>query len=483
MGVASEVAASRYLYGKDDGLAWSDLPVKAYVATWDVNVYNAHARRERRPAYARASCAPRLGYDAREAGAAPDVFRRFPPGPATDSASAATALATGFKTDSGNIAWLPGDPEDGRLTTILEELRAKTGASIGVVTTVPFDHATPAAFVSHNTNRNAYYTGLKGRKGLGIADEIVLQTKPDLVVGGGSPLVDNPGFSARTGYISESLYRALQTSGGYLLVERKPGQDGGRALAAGADEAARQGRKLFGLFGGKGGNFEPPRVEGLPGPPRVVPGSAENPSLAGATEAALHYMSRDPDGFFLVIEQGDIDWANHDNDFRSMVGCVADLDAAVRAALAFVDRPKDAIDWSNTALIVTADHATGGLVLDPGRPLGRGELPRQDARIAGPEEALPRTGSDRGVAANGAAIKKPDYASPYVYPDEEVDYASAGHTNELVDLAAIGAADRDLLALRGTWYPGPLLDNTQINAALRRALGLRRLGRHARRTG
>jgi alkaline phosphatase len=483
MGVASEVAASRYLYGRDDGLAWSDLPAKAYVATWDVNVYNARARRERRPAYARSTCTPLLGYDVREAGAAPDASRRFPPGPATDSASAATALATGFKTDSGNVAWLPGDPEDGRLTTILEELRAKTGASIGVVTTVPFDHATPAAFVSHNPSRNAYYTGHKGYKGLGIADEIILRTKPDVVIGGGSPLLDNPEFDTRKGYISESLYRTLQTSGDYLLVERKPGRDGGRAVSLGAAEAAQERRRFFGLFGGRGGNFESPRAEASPGDPRIVPGSQENPSLAEATVAALDHMSGDPDGFFLVVEQGDIDWTNHDNDFRSMIGCVADLDEAVRAALAFVDKPGDVVDWTNTALIVTADHATGGLVLDPGRPLGPGELPRQDARVGEPEDAPPRTGSDRGVGANGAVLEKPDNASPYIYPDDEVAYASAGHTNELVDLAAIGAANRDLLALRGTWYPGPILDNTQINAALRRALGLRRLGRHARGTG
>src|SRR4030042_579946 len=74
----------------------------------------------------------------------------FPPGPATDSASAATALATGFKTDSGNIAWLPGDPAGGELPTITEEYRAKTGAGIGIISTVPVKHETPAAFVSHN---------------------------------------------------------------------------------------------------------------------------------------------------------------------------------------------------------------------------------------------------------------------------------------------------------------------------------------------
>ena len=487
MSVETEVAASRYLYGRDDGLAWNSLPAKAYVATWDVNVYNANARRAGRPPYSRSSFTPVLGYDVRKDGPKPlagsGATHRFPPGPATDSASAATALATGFKTDSGNIAWLPGDPPAGQLTTIAEEFRARTGAGIGIISTVPFDHATPAAFISHNTSRSDYYTGLKGYKGLGIADEIILRTKPDVVIAGGSPLLDNPGFDTKKGYISESLYRTLRTSREYLLVERKPGQDGGQAIAEGAAQAAREGRKLFGLFGGRGGNFEVPQVEDTPGRPQVIPGSEENPSLAEATEAALDYLAQDRGGFFLMIEQGDIDWANHDNDFRAAVGCVADLDGAVRAALAFVDRPGDDIDWTNTVLLVTADHATGGLFLDPARPLGPGDLPRQDARVEEKEDAAPRTGSDRGPASNGVVIKKPDYASPNVYPDEEVSFGTAGHTNELVDLAVTGAAARTFMKFRGSWYPGPILDNTQINAALREALGLPALGRHPRRSG
>jgi len=484
MSAQAEVAASRYLYGTDDGLAWQKLPGKAYVATWDVNVYNFNARRARRPPYSRSSFTPLLGYDVKTDGPSPltdrDAADPFPPGPATDSASAATALATGFKTDSGNISWLAGDPPEGGLTTIAEEYRARTGAGIGVVSTVPFNHATPAAFVSHNTSRNSYYTGLKGYKGLGIADEIILRVKPDLVIGGGHPLLDNPDFNTKRGYISESLYFGLKTSPEYLLVERTPGADGGRAVIEGAAAALRAGKKLFGLFGGKGGNFEVARAEDSPGRPRVTSGSEENPSLAEATLAALDYLGGDPDGFFLVVEQGDIDWANHDNDFRGMVGCVADLDGAVRAAIAFVDRPGDAVDWTNTVLLVTADHATGGLVLESAKRLGLGDLPRQDPRVADPE-APPATGSERGVAPNGAALKSPVYASPNVYPDEEVFYGTAGHTNELVDLAVAGAAARYFMKFRGTWYPGLILDNTQVNAALREALGLSALGRRAGR--
>jgi alkaline phosphatase len=149
-----------------------------------------------------------------------------------------------------------------------------------------------------------------------------------------------------------------------------------------------------------------------------------------------------------------------------MVGSVADLDGAVRAALAFVDRPGDALDWTNTVLLVTADHATGGLSFEPGRPLGLGDLPAQDSRLALPPA------SDRGVGPNGAGLKSPVYTSPNVYPDEEVSYGTAGHSNELVNLAATGAGTREFLRYLGTWYPGPIIDNTQINAALRRALGL-----------
>ena len=484
MSAQTEVAASRYLYGTDDGLAWQKIPAKAYVATWDVNVYNANARKARRPPYSRSSFTPLLGYDVKVEGPKPrtdqDTAGPFPPGPATDSASAATALATGFKTDSGNISWLPGDPPDGELVTIAEEYRAKTGAGIGVVSTVPFNHATPAAFVSHNTSRNSYYTGRRGYKGLGIADEIILRVKPDVVIGGGHPLLDNPDFNPKTGYISESLYLGLKTSPDYLLVERTVGGDGGRAVIEGAAAAFRAGKKLFGLFGGKGGNFEVPLAEDSPGSPLVKPATEENPSLAEATMAALDYLGQDPDGFFLVVEQGDIDWTNHDNDFRGMIGCVADLDGAFRAATAFVDRPGDAVDWTNTVLLVTADHAAGGLVLDRAKRLGLGDLPRQDPRVSYPA-APPPTGSDRGVAPNGAALKTPVYASPNVYPDEEVFYGTAGHTNELVDLAVAGAAARYFMTFRGTWYPGLILDNTQINAALREALGLSALGRRAAR--
>jgi len=476
MSVESEIAASRYLYGRDRALAWHSLPGQSYVATWDVTAYNLNARKAGRAAYSASAFAPLLGYDVRREGSRPypdEGFRGAAepvPAPATDSASAATALAAGVKTDSGNIAWRSGDPPEGALPTIAEDFRAARKGAIGVVTTVPFSHATPAAFVSHNTSRGHYYTGYRGYTGLGIADEIILQVKPDVVIGAGHPLFDNPSFDMKKGYISERLYQTLQTSTEYVLAERKAGADGSRTLNEAADQALARGKKLFGLFGGPDENFVHPVPENSPGSPRFKSESAEDPSLKDATLAALRVLGRNPNGFFLMVEQGDIDWANHDNDFRRLIGTMADLDAAVRAAIAFVDQPGDDIDWTNTVLVVTADHSTGGLRLNPSKPLGAGALPRQFPR---PKQA-PESGAEEAEAVplakpapRGAAFK-----SPFIYPDGEVSYSTIGHTNELVTLAVYGPAARLFLVFQGAWYPGPIIDNTEVNAAMRKALGL-----------
>jgi alkaline phosphatase len=479
MSVESEIAASRYLYGQDRALAWDSFPGRAYVSTWDVTSYNVNAGKTGRPLYSSFVFTPSLGYDVRRGGDRPypDGVSADPgplaTGPATDSASAATALATGLKTDSGNIAWRAGDAPDGGITTIAEELRSRRGGAIGVVTTVPFSHATPAAFVSHNPSRNHYYTGYRGYAGLGIADEIINVVKPDVVIGAGHPLFDNPAFDANKGYISEELYREILVSTDYVLAERKAGVDGGRTLAAAAESAAAQGKKLFGLFGGAEGNFTPLLPEMSPGSPRLTRETAEDPTLGDAVRAALRVLSRNPNGFFLMAEQGDIDWANHDNDYRRMIGCVTDLDEAVRAAVGFVDEPGDAVDWTNTVLIVTADHATGGLRLNPAVRLGAGKLPRQLGRGGQePEEASEEPAPGNGRHPARPRPQPPVSRSPFFYPDGEASYATTGHTNELVTLAVRGAAGPVFLECLGSWYPGPIIDNTQVNAAMREVLGL-----------
>jgi alkaline phosphatase len=436
---AAEVATSRYLYGEDNGMPWHDFPYQVPVATWDVTTYNNFAAQADRPPFAMEGFDPSLGYDPSVAGddpypihASEEADRYFvPPGGkafATDSASSSTAWATGHKVEDGKIAWHAGDEPDGALTTIAQRLRDERGYSIGIVTTVPFNHATPAAQVAHNISRNNYAE---------IAQQILTEMKPDVVIGGG-----HPAYSDR--YVPRALLEALKADASYVVAERRQGHDGAAALAEAAREAISGGRRLFGLFGGPGGNFEPPRPVHSPGSPEVRRATLENPLLAEATVAALELLSTNKQGFFVQIEQGDIDWANHDNDYARMIGTTWDLDLAVRAAVEFVDRPGDHLTWENTLIVVTADHVTGGLRFNPDVRLGLGMLPVQE-------------GENRS----------------FTYPEGEVTYASRSHTNELVLLYARGAGNGLFARYEGTWYPCTrIVDNTQVFSVLAEATGL-----------
>ncbi len=462
----------------DSGLQHWNWPYKGAVATWDVTTYNRYAYSagaavitdDKFDPMNTASFNAALGYDVSKGGALPypqstlaalnstaalgyfgTPLKGSTSGsagiPATDSASAGTALATGFKTDDGNIAWRTGDKADGSLKTIAEMFRAQRGGAIGVVSTVPFTHATPAAFVSHNISRSNYKA---------IGKEIITSVKPDVVIGGGHPAFNSASVNPDYTYIDSTDYAALKSSGDYILVERQAGVDGGAALVAKAGEAGGGGKKLFGLFGGVGGSFEY-HVPSSDGTASVTRGSTENPSLAQAATAAMTVLGKNPNGFFLMIEQGDIDWANHANNHQGMIGGMWDLDQTVRAVEAFIDRPGDAIDWNNTVVIVTSDHGNSFMRIDPSRKLAKGKLPLQQGKPAGSS-----------------------YGGDNLYPNAEITYGFNGnginaHTNEPVTLYARGSADIAALfkAYEGIWYPGSkLIDNTQLFRVMLGALGL-----------
>lgn len=438
MQLENEIATSRYLFGQDTALSYHCLPYRGNVATWDVTTYNHWARERGLPAYDPAMIEPKNGYDPDKGGSEPypletkEIDQQYLTSAATDSASAATAWATGWKTDSGNIAWLPDDPAEGALRTIAEILRDRLGYAIGVVSTVPFSHATPAAHVSHNVSRDNYYE---------IAAEILEKVKPEVVIGGGHPKWHKRNYH----YLSETTYSTVKADPAYVVVERTPGVDGSAAILAAACHAAKQGRKLFGLFGGPGGNFEPPVPHDDPGDPKIDRGSIENPSLKDATLAALEVLATDPEGFFVMIEQGDIDWANHANEFSSMIGATWDLHEAVETAIDWVNREGDDIDWRNTLLIVTADHGSGYMRLT--RRLGSGHLPTQQD----------------GCGLGGAPC----------YPDGDVSYGTRKHTNELVRLYAIGQGAELFRQYEADWYPCTrILDNTRIFHVLAASAGV-----------
>jgi alkaline phosphatase len=450
MNIEHEIATSQYLYGENYNMVWHHMDYQAPVSTWDVTTYNKYALANGGSVYDPANFNPLFGYDPTLGGRRPfplddsglDEYFLQMIG-ATDSASAGTAIACGYKTDDGNIAWLPGDPASGALKTIAERMREESGTAIGVVSTVPFTHATPATFASHNVSRNNYAQ---------IADEMIRMVQPDVVIGGGFP------YGGKFSYLSQTLYNDVKSGAvsDYIFVERAAGVDGGNAILAGAAEAVATGKYLFGLFGGSGGNFESPVPSDTPSAPSIARATIENPLLKDATIAALNVLSQDPDGFFVMIEQGDIDWANHANDFARMIGCTWDLDEAIKATIEFVNKPDDSIDWSNTMLMVTADHSNSYTRLarnEDGKPvLGLGDLPYQ--------------------VPNSAPVGS--YKPGFIYPDGDVSYSSGGHTNELVMLYTTGKGINFLAKRQGDWYPGTqILDNTQMYDAIAEAVSIK----------
>jgi alkaline phosphatase len=355
--------------------------------------------------------------------------------PATDSAAAATAMATGRKTRTGRVSWT-ADEHGGELLN-LGDILSRRGWSVGVVSTVPISHATPACFISHDPDRNHFFAGAAGNSEPGISEEILSSDVATLVIGAGNPRWDNPSWRESSGFIARGLYERLcRGESDFTFVERRTGVDGlesleGLIVGLDPDEGAR----IMGLFGGADGCFDRPVPTG-DGTGEVTPATEENPTLAEASGIALDFLSRDRDGFFLMIEQGDIDWANHHNHYTWMIGAMWDLEEAAGAVMNYVDT-SSVLDWDNTLVILTADHSNSFMRLTDDPVLGLGELPVM-------------TGED------------PEWA----YPGGEVVYGCTQHTNELVSIHG-RFPERvmpivDSLEGKPPAPGGRLLDNTHI---------------------
>lgn len=417
MGYAHQVAASRYRHGIDGGLSFQQFPVQAFVTTWSVGTYNALALAKGAPLHTKFAYDATLGYDPALGGSAPYPMLPDPPtahdyflpggfpGPRTDSAAAATAMATGFKTLDEVVGL---DADGGMLESSIERLRRTygQGIGIGVVTTAPLSDATPAAFVSHISSRSLRTD---------IASQMVHITRPDVVIAGGFRGVDPSA-------ISEGDVATLKTASDTVYLEPTESKDGDQAVRHAASLATRGKQRLWGLFGSTGFGFESPVAVHSPDAPTFTRQSTADPTLPTAVTEAMRVLADHEDGFFLVVEQGSIDKFSHQGDFAAMVGCVSELDDTVKAVVNYVDNPDDAVDWSNTTVLVTADHETGYLrFADP--QAARGELP-----------------------AAGA-------------------YSWTGdHSNQLVTLSAKGAYAHRVLAYTNEYTGLPILDDTSVYA-------------------
>ena len=234
-------------------------------------------------------------------------------GDVTDSAAAATAMATGHKTVNGCLGV---DPDGQRLLNVAESVKA-TGGLIGLVTNCSITSATPAGFTVHMLDRDL---------GRDIARAMV-EARPDVALGGGAAFLLPTLFEQAR----PALDMALES--GYTVI-----------MEMGELEAAST-LPLLGLFAMTDMPYELDRDP------------AEEPSLRRMTERAVELLTSESGdaGFFLMVEGGRIDHACHAMDSARLIAEVTSFDDAVSAALEF------ARGRSDTLVVVTADHETGQL--------------------------------------------------------------------------------------------------------------------------
>ena len=239
---------------------------------------------------------------------------------APDSASTATSIATGYKTYSGSI----NVDETGTIEyeTIAEKLHEQKGYSVGVITSVNLNHATPAAFYAHQASRSSYYE-------IGLE---MIASDFEYFAGGG--LLSPTGSEGD----QEDLY-ALAAEAGYTVTRtqadaEKVGADTEKAILI--DEHLADSDAMA---------YEIDRTEDMW-------------SLADYVEKGIEVLSDDEDGFFMMCEGGKIDWACHANDAGSTIHDTVALADAVQVAIDFAaEHPEE------TLILVTGDHETGGLTI------------------------------------------------------------------------------------------------------------------------
>ncbi|MCA9236652.1 MAG: alkaline phosphatase [Planctomycetales bacterium] len=291
----------------------------------------------------------------------------------TDSAASATSMFCGIKTYNGAIGVGP----QGQPALSAAHLAQAKGYKVGAVTSVPISHATPAATYAHNVHRDDYQDISRDLLGLPSIShpEQPLQGL-DLLIGGGYGVeVQTDGsqgenFVPGNKYLTQSDLHAVDVANGgrYVVAQRTVGVPGADGLMTAARQAVEKGARLLGFFGvfdqgshGSGNlpfatadrKYDPaPDADGF----TIAYQQAdlqENPALADMASAALTVLAADDSPFWLMVEAGDVDWANHANNLDDSIGAVNSGDAAVRVITDWVEQNSN---WDESLLIVTADH-------------------------------------------------------------------------------------------------------------------------------
>jgi alkaline phosphatase len=232
----------------------------------------------------------------------------------TDSASSATALAAGYKTDNRMLGMLPDRTPVQSIAHYANEL----GKSTALLASCRITHATPAGFAIHHHNRGDEF----------IIAEKYVDSGIDMILGAGSDFF-LPESEGGTREDDRNLIAEMMEQG-YIYIDDE--NDLGRI--AGQD-------KVIAFLEGRDLAQYPERGD----------------QMNRLTLAALDQLSQNPEGFFMMIEGAMIDWASHANDEEWMLQEMRDFDNVIGDVLEF------ARNDGNTLVIITADHETGGLTM------------------------------------------------------------------------------------------------------------------------
>jgi alkaline phosphatase len=329
------------------------------------------------------------GYDAQLGGATPWALpaspvyllgQEAPPGTRlhayADSASSATSLTCGIKTynDAVNVDY------QGRQFKTIAHLAQQRGHRVGVVTSVPLSHATPAAAYAHNVWRSDYQDIARDMLGLSsVSHKAAPLPGLDVVIGAGWGTKKEADPSQGANFIPGNRFLAdadvaavdVQNGGKYRVVRRQPNVSGVAALQQGANEAAAKRQRLLGIFGTTAehlpyatadGRFDPAPSVGAAAEQYSQADLAENPQLKDMAAAALTVLSAGESSFWLMIEAGDVDWANHANNIDNAIGAIRSGDGAFRTVTDWLEKRNA---WNDAVVIVTADHGHYFVLTDP----------------------------------------------------------------------------------------------------------------------
>ena len=306
----------------------------------------------------------------------------------TDSSQSAAEFVSGVKSYNNGV----NVADDGRLvTTLFHELQAQ-GWKVGTVTSVPFDHVSPAAMYAQNVHRDDYQDIARAMLGLpGIIQTSrhqPLRPGLDVVLGTGFGVRTTPASLALQGrngvpgnlFITDADLAAIdvQNGGKYDVAHYKPGASGSGILFEAAARAAKRQGRLFGIFGRDGLDHLPYRTTDGgydPAPSLTSAGQSraaetytaadriEQPTLAQMTEAALTVLTARPEqAFALFVEAGDVDFALHANNLDNAIGAVFSGEEALRVIIRWVENHSN---WDDSVLIVSADHGHYLVIDDP----------------------------------------------------------------------------------------------------------------------